>query len=296
MEARIFNYRSGGLAFVVGFLWVWAGIWNFGVVSTWSNLKVAINHRPASPKEAVAFQWISLVFGIAAGALAIFGLCYLLFCRIEVAHGYISWYDWRGKLRMRSPVEHTRVDEMNERSVKAYIDTAHGTITVRSGLNDYGLLRHVLAGDAVLAPYEGFVPPKTVFHYRLSYLHVFSFIWLGAVGFMGYSALTDTHQNARWFALALVPFALIGIWLQLTGWVERILIGPDGLTWIDFLGRTRVRAQLNQIVSTDVSSGRRGASIQIHTTVGTIRASSYLWHWRELMATADRVVHDAKRG
>lgn len=293
-ESRVFNYRGGGPAFVVCFLWIWACGWLYGVISNWSNPKVMINNRPATPDEAVVLMWVSLVIGIAVAILAIVALGYILFCRIEVEHGYISWYDWRGKLKVRSTVEHTRLDEMNERSVKAYIDSPDGTITVRNGLNDYGQLKHMLDGDQPLRPYQGFLPPATAYHYRFSYAHVFSFVWLGAVGFMAYSALTDKQQDARWFALALIPFAAIGVWLQLTGWVERIIIGPQGFVWIDCFGRTRVRAQLNQLVSTDVSESRRSASLQIHTTVGTIRASSYLWNWRHLLSMAERVVHDAE--
>jgi hypothetical protein len=300
VERRTFNYRSGGLWFVTAFLWIWAGGWLWGVGSSWSNPRVTVNDRLVEGQEAMGYLFVFLGIGLAVAGIAVATLLYVVNCRIEIAHEFISWYNFLGRLKVRGTLGSARITEAAGQFSKAVIETDGGDIDVRYGLNDYGMLfslltgRGSLEGEAPKSP-PGFVPASSSYDYRWTYLHFFSFLWLGVIGFMAAMGLRpETKGKEAMFAL--IPFAAIGVWMQLTAWFERIELGPDGIRWIDWRGKTRVSARLDQIVSTDVVRGDRSASLQIHTTVGTIRASSQLRGGETLMSQVDRVILTAGQG
>lgn len=289
-------------------LWAWAAGWLYAVKSEWGRFRVTINGRPASPEEAQAFMWGALSLGILIGILGIVALLYLINCRIQVAHGYISWFNWLGRLRVRGSLNGARLTEADGKYAKAYIDTEGGEIAVRPTINDYGVLYRLVTGQGSLEnepprEYTGFVPPETVFRYRWSYLHIFSFLLVGGLAFMIRAALDPATEGREIAPFMLIPFAGIAIWMQLTGWRERIEVGRDGFKWIDWLGRVRVHARLDQVVSSDAVRHMRNSldepsssTVHIHTTVGTIQANSHLRGWRHLMTLAERVARDSSRG
>jgi hypothetical protein len=87
----------------------------------------------------------------------------------------------------------------------------------------------------------------------------------------------------------LTCFAGIGVWMQLTGWFEQITFGPEGIRWVDFLGRVRVQPSLSKIRSMDCVRGNISV-LNIYTTNGVVQCSGYLWGFDHLVTEVNKVL------
>jgi len=127
-------------------------------------------------------------------------------------------------------------------------------------------------------PTGPFVPEERTYRYLFGYLHLFSFAWIGVIVWMLYGMQTDPAMHSPSpgpvYAVSAL-FLLIGLYGQLTGWVERIKLGPQGIEWIDWKGQVRVRASLDQIRKVRVVRGKY-FSCAIETDNGSVMTSPYM--------------------
>lgn len=110
----------------------------------------------------------------------------------------------------------------------------------------------------------GYVPPTIAVSYRWSYTHLISFLMIGFAVFWVAGTLGVGQAEKASFGLI---FLLVGIWLQLRAWNEKIVLSPSGIESVDWLGRPGISATLTEIIGT--FQGMRG-SLGITTTQGTI--------------------------
>lgn len=277
---------------VIGFLAIWSIGWLTAVATSWGSPNATINDRPATPDEARLMLWGMLGIGllIASGTLAMIG--YALNTRVEIGNGEIREFDWRGRLKVRGSLKSAVIGAGGENQAK--IETDGGAITVSTSIKNYGELKTIVE-DKTMAAVEGkrfpvsrYVPTFQVFRPRWGQMHLSSFVWIGTLLYMGSKSIDDSGPGV--FELALFVFLLPGIWMQLSGWVERISLGPEGIEAIDFLGRSRVRASLEEIVEGETVKGSESSSVQIHTLRGTVSAGSGYWKKGKLLEEVRKVV------
>jgi hypothetical protein len=240
-------------------------------------------------------------------------LLWWLTARVVVTDDEILNYDWLGRERVRARRNSVRVRwEMPDEDgrVKGLVSTDAGTIRIHGGIRGYPLLRDILENPHLPLDHVGgvaqtstprYVPAARTYRYRWSYLHLFSFIWLAALGFifsvpLGNPSMMENMSLSGQVESLVGGGAVValGLWMQLTGWVERIRLDADGIEWIDWKGKSRVRASLAQITHMDEEGGEVG-SLRIYTTQGTVRASSYLWGFSHLRQEVRQVLESKVR-
>lgn len=91
--------------------------------------------------------------------------------------------------------------------------------------------------------------------------------------------------------LGLIPIYAVATWLQMTGWNEQITLGPTGIEWRDWKGKTRVSATLDDITSIQHLPGR-AKMIVIETKRGQIKTSMYIRGYGQLGESVKRVVEE----
>lgn len=310
MERKAYRYGNGGLYFAVAFLFLWSGGWLSILNSMVFSGDFVVNGRHSSVREAMPTIILSELVGFIVLSAAIGLLLHSVVARVEIEGGLVVCYDLLNRPKVRADL--SEIESVTEGSTfqgrKATVKTDRGNFSFGARIDGYLELQQRL-GEAARS---GFVPaeapvrvpgpaaplkiePRT-YRYTGSYLHVFSFIWLAACGFIGSGALSATKPGSGSpvpFLLAVFAFASIGIWMQLTGWVERIRVDENGIEWIDFLGRQRVKATLDEIIGLNEIWGR-SSTMAIETRQGTVRASSYLWGYSKLRAQVQQIVDRRK--
>lgn len=286
MDRQVFHYRTGGAYGVIGFLLFCGGLCIASALFCWNNPEARVNDMPGTSPEARTI----LSGAIAVGLVVLAGAAALIVTsknsRIEVGNGEIVWFDWLGREKVRGVVRGAKLQKgENPSDNNIQLITNGGIINAYDALDDLGRLNALLRrenGEVDAPRATSYIPSERTFSYRWTYLHFFSLVWcIGAGIYMPLLALVG------------LPFLGIGVWLQLTGWRERISLGPDGITWIDFLGRTRVQARLDQIREVIRSKDDEGySSLRVVTDEGTVQAASYLKGFNALHKEAKRVVEE----
>ncbi len=306
MQKQVFNYRSGGLAFVIGFLFLWAFGFGYGAWAT-PLTNFTINDRPATLQEAQTMQVVGIAISILVGILAMWLVLWTLNTRTEIDGEEIRCINWLGRVTLHSTSNRVMLIPDDSRPSGTKFMTEAGEIKVRKMMNGYGALVSLLNNarngfqhwDQRARKAVTYHPPAMRFDYRWSIMHWFSFLWLGIIGFMlllatGLVGPPSSGPPPALVVVLLLLFAIPGVWMQLTGWVERIEIDPTGIRWIDCLGRVRVTSTLEDIEDTDVnvSYGRnsRMETYRIFTDHGTIQATNSLQNYSALQREIDRIL------
>ena len=123
------------------------------------------------------------------------------------------------------------------------------------------------------------------------------------IGWMGIQTLTFPKRQTSDIIIYLVimfPFTCIGIWMQMTGWIEKIDLDRNGIMWLDWKGEVHVRATLDQIRKvTSLHRRERDAfwkpsALEIDTDLGVIEASGSLRGRRKLESEIKMVIESRK--
>ncbi|HLK15486.1 MAG TPA: hypothetical protein VKT78_11840 [Fimbriimonadaceae bacterium] len=315
MGSRVFSYRKSGIPVGAGLLLLFgAPFVSIGLYSIFVG-GIPINNHEATRLEDAEF---GAVFALAGMLLWLYAGRFLMTWkneRIEVSKEQVVWIDWRGRERLRSardPRLGVAVSKPRPTGTKFVAQFADGVLEFSNLLPDFVLLKLLLERPpSLIDPASGyaglrlppptFTPPERTYGYRFGAMHVFSFLWLAVViGFAstfiasGFSPSPGRQPAdpgfAAVFLLLLTVFLLIGVWMQLTGWREQISLGASGITWVDYLGRTRVSAALEDILDVDLASSNNASSLKITTTHGVVQASSNMSGFSDLRSQAQHVV------
>lgn len=259
-------------------------------------------------------RWLFFSLGMLAIGCAVMAFFYYLNARVEIDGEEIAWYDWRGKLRVKAfsrDVESVDYVTSIVGRKTCWVETANGLIKFSTEIGNFGLLKSLLmeAKDGfsnwevrhTLAFPGSYQPAERSFNYRWSYLHFFSFMWLGVIGLMLFVALfigplNGTKETTPFFMyVVLFLFALPGVWMQMTGWIEKISIGPAGIVWINWQGKVKIQASLDDIISLETQrvsndGGPDAETLRVFTKQGTISAMSYLKGYKDLKAEIQKVL------
>lgn len=314
MPGREFNYRSpnfrGGPLVLALFGAPFVGV---GLYTTLVG-GIPINGQPATRLQDALF---GAVFGVAG--LGVWAWATRLWLtwrneRIEISESQVVWSDWRGRERLRcarDPSRGVSVARPNPRGAKYIAKFPAGQLEFSNMLGDFVLLKLILelpatdsdpaAGyPSIKLPKPKFVPQTQTFSYRFGALYIFSFVWIAliltfAIAFAigGFAPRPGAPVDAGFAALflgVLALFLLIGVWMQLTGWNERIDLGPSGIEWTDFRGQSKVRASIDDILDVDEASNGNASWLKITTAQGVVQASSNLRGYSELRAEVQHVV------
>ncbi|MBI1332615.1 MAG: hypothetical protein GC165_07020 [Armatimonadetes bacterium] len=307
MQRRVFDYRSGGKFVVAAFILMWAIGFGYGAVVT-PLTSYTINNQPATIDQARTLQVITLGIAITVGALVLWTVLWVLNTKIVIDGEDIRYYNWLGRVTLHSTSNRIMLIPDDSRPSGTKYMTEAGEIKIRTQINNYGALLSILNNarygfqhwDQRQRKHATYHPSPMTFTYRWTFMHFFSFLWLGVLLFFAsleagvWGPRPGGMSPAALYTVLLV-FSIPGIWLQMTGWVERIVIGPDGIKWIDWTGKTRMSSPFDDIEGSDTSStysgnGVRSESLQVYTDHGTIQASSYLQSYSLLKHEIDRVV------
>jgi hypothetical protein len=137
--------------------------------------------------------------------------------------------------------------------------------------------------------------PRT-YRYRYSFLHIFPVVLVAAiVYFAGERIGFYLRQPTLLIGASLFLFFLA--WPQLTAWNEKIILDETGIRWVDYLGRTRVEARLDEIVNLTTTSGTNGGcpSLTISTNQGEVKANFYLWGFTNLRRQIEELLNARKQ-
>lgn len=317
MEKITADCRVGILYIVMGFLLVWSiGFAGGGIYSlATGNQHATINDRLATPQEAMTMSAIGTVIGLAVLIGAICLLMYILNRRVMLEGNEIAAFNWKGVLEVKTNLDQIlsiKEDGSLEGVKKFLVKTSQGDFKFDSSMRNYFALKKAMeesqgaqfeAPKAVpvfsggVLPLSPFIPKERTFRYTFGYMHLFSFVWVGAIFWMAHGILTTpTSPGSSPPAVMLVGllfFLAPGIWMQMTGWIEQIRLGPDGIQWIDWKGKTRAKATLDQIREIIMNRGET-SSIQIETDNGSVKASSYLWGFGNLRTDVEKVIESRR--
>jgi flagellar biogenesis protein FliO len=318
MQKITADYRSGLAYVVVGFLFVWSIIWSGaamnGLVSESQN--VTINGRQATQHEAFLMQAAFFLIGIVVFIGAICLLLMTLNRKVVLDGQEFTSYTWKGKIQLQtslSQILSVKESAMGNGVKKYTVSTTQGEITLDSTMRNAFALKQALENSQSqsevltkpvipvfaggVLPFSPFVPAERTFRYLFSGFHLFSFIWIGALIAGGRSAFFDPKTQGTQAIpgiLGILCFMLPGVWMQMTGWTERIKLGPDGIEWIDWKGKLRAKATLDQIREINIMTGK-SRSMQIETDNGSVKASGDLWGFGNLKKDVERVIETRQR-
>ncbi len=308
MDKRVFGYKSGIYFFVSGFLFLWSTIWIYGAVSglVTHSQNVTIQGRQATPEEAFWFQFAMVPIGLAVLGAGVALLMYTINRRIVLERDWLTNHDWRGRKTVEcglNEIQSVVESKASNGISNLLVTTSKGNFKFDSQIRNYADLRQILGNSnqseitSLIPDTVGiaskYVPNKRTFRYLLSFLHIFSFLWLGIIMSMVVSFARDpafVQGSIIPFIVAAVLFGSIGVWMQMTGWIERITLGADGIEWIDWLGRVRVRASLEDIRDVRVIQGSKSRSGEIETRQGPIKFSSNIWGFSELVGDVKKII------
>lgn len=286
---EVFGYRSPVGFLFVAILALLCAMWLGGILAIWDAPRINVNERPLSREAALQWRWIVLGVGLASSTAVGALLAWCLNCRVEIEAGMVRGYDLLGRLNMEGPLASARI-EVDKSKQRARIVAETGTMRVNSGIRNFAQLRMLLHDPTVSRPPSGqrypkssYVPKPQTFAYRWNAHHLVSFPWIGGMLFVIAMFVQSPQRGELPFYAIFAIFLAPGIWMQLAGWQERIRLGPDGIEWIDCLGRSRVRAELDEIVGLEIEEGDETNTLRIETLRGKIPASEYLPGARRLM-------------
>lgn len=311
MSKQVFHYRTGGGYFLFGFLSIFAIVFcGMPLYAIITGNPISINDRMVTFQEAPLMYAPFLAVGVGTAIGDSIFLAWLLTARFEVENGRVRHYTRFGKLRFDEPIANIKVEGEKAGSSdgmrKLVLDVNGRKEKVWNSITRYTELKRLLETKSVTPeaepvartePVALYYPSERVFHYRYSYLHWMSCFLTGFMGVMVVMLFSGSISNADnpWLMLAFMsPFFMMAAWLQLTGWVEQIKLGPNGIEWRDWKGKIRCSVSLNEIVDKLYQPGEAPYYI-IETKQGEIRANSYLKGFNDLMGEVDKVVGSRRR-
>jgi hypothetical protein len=287
------------------------------------NMTVGSSHgRPASPTEILLAKLWAGAFGLTCVTAGIRMTIGFLNEKIVIDQGEITWTDWLGRTKLRAHLANTKaVLDFNTMSgqqqrKKVVADTDGGQLVFNGQIDQFAVLRDLLLthggseAQSAKASQEvlrvGQLLPARTFGYRYCPTHLISFFLIALILLFGAGPYLAANFNnpptppldasflILWY-LFLSLFMGLAVWMQLQGWNEKIKIGPDGVEWIDCMGRTRLKAGLDEIqhfeeTTMSSNSGQRVTNGKIYTSKGIIQVSSYLRDYQDLAIEINRFV------
>ena len=299
MNRQVFRYRSAVMYFVAGFLFIWSTGWLFGwgstLLSGTGTIKINHQDRPVSEVLPLVFAMVAIGIAIGCGAFAL--ILFIVNARLEVGDGWIVSYDLLGRVRVKGSLSGCKCSTAGGSSAGgnySLITTDSGDIKVYKSIQDYGKLLSLLEsrqpqkGEAP-APPVSFQPQREVFDYRWTARHL-NALFAYAVGlFVPLFMLPSIKPSSGDVLPMLLPglaFMLIAwslaTYQMLQGLNEKIQLTDGHIVWIDWRGKTRIRAPYGAILDTDYFSGNSSSTFRIVTENGTITAFSGIRGFGEL--------------
>jgi len=313
MDSKSYTYRRAyGFLIVFGvFTYFWIGA-VLGMVLT---DKVTINEQTST----LANGWPALIpfvlLGLALLFFTIRSAGSVRYERIDIAGSELFWVDWRGKECLHTHLSTVRSVTVKQGGnfEKVMVVTDAGPLRFMQSIDGYGELKRRLsqaaAGDLTAAaispqtsPFLGDAPkfkPRS-FNYRGSAIHVISFPLLAFLSFWtyGFFFLNNPRPSVMEGIIGLPIIALfwsLFLYMQISGWNERIEFTASTIRWIDWRKRVRIEARFEEITGMDEQHDETN-SLTIETTIGAIRANSSLRGYADLknairdLLSAPRVV------
>lgn len=310
VDRRVFRYRRGEQILAIGFTTLWCSIWLYETISSLGNPNpyATYNGVRLSPAESRQSVELFLVIGLAVVGYVLWLFGTYVFARVEIDGSALEAFDGLNRSRLRCDLSEVKIIEEvgHGQRRRVRVGTDRGQFFFTRAIVGYAELRARLEAARAGKPYayplsnlgtaaSSAVAAKT-YRSRFSLLHLFSFGWSALCLF----ALVEVVPGLSGGGLIVIVFAMslagliLGLCLQLKGWVERIELGPDGITWIDLLGRQRVKANLSEIVAMNEAWLRRAGFFSIETTRGEIPVSSDMKDYLSLKDQIDSLLSSSR--
>lgn len=272
---------------------------------------ISINERMVTfeeqPLQFLPFFLVGLFMGVATFIF----VAWMLTARYEIENGRVRHYTTFGKLRFDELLSSIEVigekNGSSEGSRKLLLKVNGSEEKVWTSIGNYVELKRILESGnhppvnepapVSNEPLNPYYPPESIHTYRFRYLHFFSFIWCGFLLFALSGLFTGQFSNVEnpWPMVAgMTPFIAIGVWMQMTGWIERVKLGPGGIEWRDWKGKIRCSASINEIVDYNYQPGE-APYLVVLTKQGEVRFSSYISKFQPLKLEIEKIVASRKR-
>ena len=306
MEHKVFRYRVPILFATAAFLAIWATGWISGWKSTMDGGTVKINGVVTPASDALPMLYLMLFLGIAAACAAVITFCFALTARVEVSDGFVCSYNFLGAQRVKGSLATAEVQGTMGTAVKVVTDG--GSFKVYQAIQDYGALMDLLQpkvaearGKRIAAERQNLASlPTSTFSYRWTFTHLMSFVILAFVVFFDVGWFSQESAKGNFLgaigvaAGCTVVFGGVGVFLLLQGFNEKVILGPDGITWVDKFGSPRIQSGFDAIANFTINNSPSGrgtvASLQVFTDRGTIQVSSYIRGYSDLVDILMRFV------
>jgi hypothetical protein len=143
-----------------------------------------------------------------------------------------------------------------------------------------------------------YIPELRTYGYRGTYQQFFGVIWTTFVVvwecIAGASAFKNPSQLLQTLGIILFvafSFGGIGAWLLMSSSNENIELGPEGLTWTDWLGNLRLKCPLEDIVDCNSAhDSEGGGTLAIYTIHGTVNVRNSIKGYADLQANLKRIL------
>ena len=311
MEALVFNYRSRGAIFFVA-------VYTEMVYCT-CLLRVLFPRLPngllISPTNSAIEFWVNFFLGYSMLFALPLTVWIMKNCRVEIVGDQIISYDLSGRKQAQGRLTSARLVPPKERrnlyqrrndqvpfnrliyrsiGRSLRIQTEGGEIRIRTSINDFGLLKRIIDeqghGAKPANRHSNYVRPL-VCSYRWTSTQWFAIFWfcLSFACLSGVMGSAQINDKVELFIDVFVSL-IIGVVMQLKAVYDEIRLGPGGIQWIDFRGIRRVFARLDEIVGLDEGTKTGTDCGMIFTTQGTIRLSSNIRGYSQLICELKKLV------
>ncbi|MBS1717983.1 MAG: hypothetical protein JSS72_09665 [Armatimonadetes bacterium] len=286
MESRVYRYRSRTRFFLIAFLTIWCGGWDYGLLS------------PASqPSLQRSGAMIPAVIGLAITGLLLLLILHTVNCRIEIGDDRIRWFDFLGRVAVDAPFEDAQLVgnyATTSSSYKRVIKTSAGKVKFSSDLADYGDLiqQFRVRADAVEVASGGAEPiPLTPFQpITAIYPPSALFMMCGPFAIMVIVVLVAMQMPMKVAWVAIVPTSLCVVCTALLGRNAKIVLDTQGMQYTSWLGKTTF-VQPNELIEVHVSASSKGPpSYNIVTTKGTFIVLSSMSNRVQLLEALREII------
>ncbi|MBS1716806.1 MAG: hypothetical protein JSS72_03640 [Armatimonadetes bacterium] len=146
--------------------------------------------------------------------------------------------------------------------------------------------------------------PERTYSYRWTGSHICSIVWLALPVFwlskIDLRGFPTNDPSAPVFISVMAGvaamFIVIGIYFQLRGWNEKIVMENDHLVWFDCFGRKRISAPYEAIYDLQTKRGKAGMTLKVLTSAGTIRIYSAIRGYEELKTSLEFILFQKGQG
>ena len=298
MDGRTYRYRSFGHVFAGLFLLVWSVPWMYFSFTNRQPVRV----DQADGGTGFGPAWITYIIGLIGipifyGGIRLLGIAF--FERILVADGYVTWFDWKGVERVRSPLSQVvRVSTPDgfgtggRKEQNIDVKTLEGSFAfmpiMRNSDELIATLQQAAASNNLDDTRSNPIPAAAIVTYNYRSSGIFVLFIFMAIWTAGWSGFWLSGAMPGPIALFAIPTGIIAVWTLLIIVNERVILEHGTLIYRDCFGRRRLVCPLSEIRSVSKSQTAWGSGggdggesrtmtiYKIHTSVGSFRFSEML--------------------